>query len=90
MSDNYLPGDVARISVRVADITGIAADPGSVTLKVRPPLGAVAAFKRAFGDDPGARLILKTVNVDSDPAGARALIEAIDGATNIEIVDAVL
>lgn len=47
MSDNYLPGDVARISVRVADITGIAADPGSVTLKVRPPLGAVAAY--AYG-----------------------------------------
>lgn len=47
MSDNYIPGEVTRISVSVIGEAGVAADPGGLRLKIKPPTGAVATF--AFG-----------------------------------------
>jgi hypothetical protein len=47
MSDNYIPGEVARISITVAAPTGLASDPGALRLKVKPPAGAVVTY--AYG-----------------------------------------
>lgn len=44
MSSNdsqYIRGEVARLSLTVTDIDGLAADPGTVVLKVRQPDGTV-------------------------------------------------
>lgn len=54
------------------------------------PVAAVVAFRRAFGDDPSVRLLVKLVNPQVFPAGAQALQDACAGAGNIEIIDAVL
>ncbi len=50
------------------------------------PLAAVAAFRRAFGDDKGVCLIIKMLNADVWPEGERRLRAAIGGASNIQIV----
>lgn len=47
MLDSYTVGEVAVISLRATDLAGAAVDPGSITLKIRPPLGAVVAH--AYG-----------------------------------------
>ena len=41
---SYIPGEVARISLSVADMAGAAADPGALSLKVKPPVGEVATY----------------------------------------------
>ncbi len=51
------------------------------------PEGAMAAFAAAFGDDPAARLVIKTHNADFAPEAARRLRER--GGANVEFVDAV-
>ncbi len=51
------------------------------------PFGALAAFSQAFGDDPNARLIIKTQNAWFAPELARILRER--AGSNVEIVDAV-
>ena len=50
------------------------------------PLAAVAAFRRAFGNDKGASLIIKMLNADVWPEGERRLRAAIGDAPNIRIV----
>jgi len=54
------------------------------------PLAAVAAFRTAFGDDPTARLILKTSAGHRYPHELARLQQAAGSGGNIEIVDAVL
>jgi hypothetical protein len=44
MPDAYLVGEAARISLRVADIDGATADPGTLKLKVKAPGGAVTTL----------------------------------------------
>ena len=51
------------------------------------PLASVAAFRRAFGDDPSTRLIVKTTNGQVFPSGMSALGEAIGTAKNIVVID---
>lgn len=51
------------------------------------PLGAVAAFRSAFGDDPRALLVLKVVDDGAAPAQRRRLDEAIQGAANIRLIE---
>ncbi len=51
------------------------------------PLGAIAAFRTAFGDRAEFQLIVKTRNIESSPQALSALNEAIDGATNISLLD---
>lgn len=54
------------------------------------PLGVIAAFREAFGGDAGVRLLLKLSHCDAY-GPARGLIgQAIAGAPNIQIEDAVL
>jgi glycosyltransferase involved in cell wall biosynthesis len=43
------------------------------------PLGVVSAFRRAFDASEPARLVLKSVNADSDPAGRAELSAVADG-----------
>jgi glycosyltransferase involved in cell wall biosynthesis len=49
------------------------------------PLGAIQAFRRAFGTDPSARLILKASNPDHFPDGLAILSKAVAGAPNIDV-----
>ncbi|MCQ8782825.1 glycosyltransferase family 4 protein [Mangrovibrevibacter kandeliae] len=51
------------------------------------PLAAVAAFREAFGDDPHARLIVKSINGPSYPAGWFALQAAVADRPTIELLD---
>ena len=51
------------------------------------PMGAVAAFVRAFGDDPAARLTIKAQNGDLFPQALAALRAACPA--NVEVVDEV-
>lgn len=45
MSDTaYILGEVARISLDIADINGAAVDPGTLLLKVRAPSGTVVTY----------------------------------------------
>ena len=37
----YIPGEVARLSLTVTDLDGLVADPGAVVLKVKQPDGTV-------------------------------------------------
>ena len=59
----------------------------SVTRK--NPEGAIEAFRRAFGNDPSARLVLKAQRLAAAPA-QKARLEALAAAPNIEILDATL
>jgi hypothetical protein len=48
MSD-YIPGEVARLSLAVTNIAGAAADPGALRLKVKSPAGAVSTYTYGGG-----------------------------------------
>jgi glycosyltransferase involved in cell wall biosynthesis len=54
------------------------------------PLATVEAFKLAFGADPAARLIVRSINTDVYPPGLAALRHAIGTAPNIELQTDVL
>ncbi|MDX5394518.1 MAG: glycosyltransferase [Caulobacteraceae bacterium] len=51
------------------------------------PQGAIAAFVAAFGDDPDARLLLKTQNGAAHPEALAAL--RAGAPANVEVIDAV-
>jgi glycosyltransferase involved in cell wall biosynthesis len=54
------------------------------------PCAAIEAFRRAFADDPGARLTVKCTNGAVYPQGLAAIAHAIGAATNIRFVDRVM
>ena len=54
------------------------------------PCAAIRAFRLAFSDDPGIRLIVKTANVLTYPAGLAAIRDAIGSAANITVMDETL
>ncbi len=54
------------------------------------PLAAIAAFRRAFGNDNTVCLIIKVLNPEVWPEGQRRLHAAIGGASNIRIVTQVM
>lgn len=54
------------------------------------PLGAVKAFRLAFGDRSDCRLILKLRNLESLPDRGAALTSEIAGAPNIELLESSL
>lgn len=64
-------------------------DAGS-SVSRKNPSGAVEAFRRAFGDDPAARLVLKAQRLAGFPAEQARLAAAIAGAPNITVLDATL
>jgi glycosyltransferase involved in cell wall biosynthesis len=54
------------------------------------PCAAISAFRRAFGDDPSTRLIVKYLNAFAWPEGLRLMEKAAEGAANIELHGEVL
>lgn len=54
------------------------------------PCAAIHAFRQAFGDDPGARLIVKFLGEASWPDGVRQMKLAAGGAANIVMNNQVL
>jgi len=50
------------------------------------PCAAITAFRRAFGDDPDARLIVKYANADVWPASLRYMEAAAAGARNVTLI----
>jgi len=71
-----LPGDavVVLVSCNLAS-----------SLERKNPLGAIAAFKQAFGDRPDRVLLLKLANPEHHPADFATVREAVAGAANIRI-----
>ena len=59
------------------------------SLARKNPLGAVRAFRMAFGDDPSALLVIKSHSVDPLHPAYRALMHEIGDACNIRIIDEV-
>ena len=49
MSEPWIIGQVARISVAITDAVDVAADPGGLTLKIKPPAGAVVSHAYGAG-----------------------------------------
>ena len=49
MSESFLIGEVARLSLSVADIAGAIADPGGVVLRVKSGSAAITAY--TYGAD---------------------------------------
>lgn len=47
MSDPWIIGQVARVSVVLTDANAAAADPSALALKIKPPTGAVVTY--AYG-----------------------------------------
>ncbi|MEZ5947290.1 MAG: glycosyltransferase family 4 protein [Hyphomonas sp.] len=53
------------------------------------PLGAIAAFRQAFPDDPDVRLVIKTQHADQYADSTRLLREAATGDPRLILVDGV-
>lgn len=51
------------------------------------PLGAIEAFRRAFGPDDGATLVLKCINGEHHPADARRLAQAAADHDDVLVLD---
>jgi glycosyltransferase involved in cell wall biosynthesis len=50
------------------------------------PLAAISAFKEAFGNDPSAQLVLRCLDRDAYPYGARIVNDHIAGCKNIHLI----
>lgn len=57
------------------------------SFKRKNPVGAVTAFRAAFGDRADCRLIVKVRNLDLMPQEAAVLRAAIAGAANVELIN---
>lgn len=51
------------------------------------PIAAIAAFRKAFGDDPSTRLIVKVSNGKIFPSGVDAIKSAVGSARNVALID---
>jgi glycosyltransferase involved in cell wall biosynthesis len=67
-------------------LAGVAFDYRSVAAR-KNPLGAIAAFTRAFGPGDGAALVVKTLRSDADPAAHRAVLDAAAAHPHVHVVD---
>jgi glycosyltransferase involved in cell wall biosynthesis len=54
------------------------------------PLATVKAFRRAFDNDQSAHLTIKVSNISTFKEGARALAEAVEGCSNISVLDEIV
>jgi glycosyltransferase involved in cell wall biosynthesis len=55
-------------------------------LERKNPVAAVRAFKKAFGADPTAKLVIKVANPDHYPDGMAKLLAETGGAENIDVL----
>lgn len=60
------------------------------SLKRKNPLGAIAAFKAAFGGDPTCHLTVKVRNLGSEDELSLELRNALAGANNITLIESSL
>jgi glycosyltransferase involved in cell wall biosynthesis len=67
-------------------LAGLAFDYGSVAAR-KNPLGAIAAFTRAFGPSDGAALVVKTLRSEMDPDGHRAVLDAAAPHPHVHVID---
>jgi glycosyltransferase involved in cell wall biosynthesis len=65
---------------------GFAFDYQSVARR-KNPLGLIDAYRRAFGPDDGATLVLKAQHADQRPTEAAAVHHAADGRPDIVVID---
>jgi hypothetical protein len=54
------------------------------------PLASIAAFRKAFGDDPNATLIVKASNLDVYPEGKALIEKTAADANNVRLLDMVM
>lgn len=57
------------------------------SLPRKNPVGAIEAFRRAFGDREGVRLVVKTQHADRHPDELALVNTALRGARNITLLD---
>jgi glycosyltransferase involved in cell wall biosynthesis/SAM-dependent methyltransferase len=81
-----LPADHARFGLDPAAFTFLFSYDYNSVFERKNPLGTVAAFRAAFGDDPGVQLVLKCINEDKDEENHDRLRIAIEGAPNIHLI----
>lgn len=60
------------------------------SLSRKNPMGAIDAFRLAFGSDEGCRLVIKVRNLDPESRDAQQLVAAATEATNIDLLDQTL
>ncbi len=51
------------------------------------PLSIVEAYRGAFGEADGAKLVLKSINHELDPASRAKLLAAIEGRSDIAVIE---
>jgi hypothetical protein len=51
------------------------------------PIGLIEAFARAFGDEDGAQLVIKTFNGDAKPESLQAVLRAAEGRAGVHVID---
>ena len=59
----------------------------SSSFERKNPLASIAAFVRAFGKDSSTRLVVKSSNLAAFPPGHHAIMEAMQGAPNVILID---
>jgi glycosyltransferase involved in cell wall biosynthesis len=81
-------GPFARKAAAEGPFTALTIFDAASSFARKNPCAAIRAFRLAFGDDEGARLVVKSTRLSSFP-GARAQLEAARGdARNIVVIDA--
>lgn len=51
MADSFVIGDVAHLTLALTDLSGAAADPGALRLKVKSPAGTVMTYTYGVGGE---------------------------------------
>jgi glycosyltransferase involved in cell wall biosynthesis len=82
------PAEVPATAPAPGIFTVLSVFDATSSLARKNPLGAVAAFRLAFPDDPDVRLVLKTANLARAGEAAGPLLAAADADHRIRLVDA--
>jgi len=86
----YISDDRSRFSIRPGHFVALAMADTLSSFTRKNPVGAIRAFRKAFGDRKDVELIVKTRNLDLSPASAKALREEIGDARAVRILDGTL
>ena len=81
-----VPGDRERLGLDDRFTVLFSFDFLSV-MERKNPIGLVEAYRRAFGADDGARLILKSINGEVFPEQLERLLDAVGDRADIEVWD---
>jgi glycosyltransferase involved in cell wall biosynthesis len=57
------------------------------TLERKNPLGAIEAYRRAFGPEDGAVLVVKSVNGRHRPERQQEVLAAVEGRSDVVVID---